>query len=303
MDCEVCHAEVPDDDLIVLEGRRVCMACKPLVVQQIKEGCLPPMPSAPIEVSDHELGLPELAWKAWLICRQDWPALLALRVMVPIPSIACLVFYSQGNVARFDQAPVFFLAWLLEYTLTALSVVGVNWVVKERIQGRSLSFSQALEKGGHRWLPAIGTSLLVGLVLGFLTLLLVVPGIMFVVYYAFAGSAVALRHRAGVGALEYSKRLVEGRWWRVAGRLLGLSLPAGTLIMGMTIAMRYLHHPWYVEILYKLSVHVLSIFNLVGTVLLFVNLDTLRQKPRVNVEAKTPVRPRLEEGEIAASED
>lgn len=68
--------------------------------------------------------------------------------------------------------------------------------------------------------PVIVASLLVGLaVLGGLVLL-IIPGLIFSVWFAFVIYAVALDGTTNIAALRASKALVQGRWWGVLWRLL-----------------------------------------------------------------------------------
>jgi hypothetical protein len=47
------------------------------------------------------------------------------------------------------------------------------------------------------------------------TLLLIVPGIIFSIYWIFALYVSIFRDINGTDALKYSKKLVEGKWWRI----------------------------------------------------------------------------------------
>jgi hypothetical protein len=68
--------------------------------------------------------------------------------------------------------------------------------------------------------PAILASIIAGLAVlgGFV--LLIVPGIIFSLWFSFTLLAVALDNKKGVDALRVSKKLVSGRWWGVLWRIL-----------------------------------------------------------------------------------
>ena len=272
--------KVGDEDYIVLGGRRVCPACKPLILQQIMEGSLPAMPtSEPIELADHEFRFWELLHQSWNICRQDWPILVGLKILVAMPSALWVLFYWAQNMVN---APPSVLLWnwpqLVDSAISPVGVLGVACIVEARVRGYSLSFGEVLGKAVRRWLPAIGTNLLMWFILAILFALLVVPGIIFVIYFSFAIYAVALRDCAGSRALEYSKSLVEGRWWRVAGKIFGLGLMPFTLVVLMIIVMQHLPHPWFTGVLRSFVVRVLYAYIQVGTALLFLNLIAFEQK-------------------------
>jgi hypothetical protein len=55
-------------------------------------------------------------------------------------------------------------------------------------------------------------------------LLLVIPGIYLGVLLTFSKLALAIDGLKGIRALAYSRALVQGRWWPVFGRMLGMAL-------------------------------------------------------------------------------
>jgi hypothetical protein len=71
---------------------------------------------------------------------------------------------------------------------------------------------------------AIFTTVLMGILLIGLLLLLIIPGVIAGVYWAFALSVVVFYGKSGFDALNYSKDLVKGRWWTVFSYLLGFLL-------------------------------------------------------------------------------
>ncbi len=68
-------------------------------------------------------------------------------------------------------------------------------------------------------LPSIIAAILAGLAVLFGLALLIVPGVIFAVWFCFISQAVALDGISGKDSLKYSKRLVAGRWsaifWRI----------------------------------------------------------------------------------------
>jgi hypothetical protein len=68
-----------------------------------------------------------------------------------------------------------------------------------------------------------GTSILMGILVFLWSLLLIIPGIIFGVYYTFAEYIVMDKNISGMDAIRLSKRYVEGLWWQVVFSLLGLA--------------------------------------------------------------------------------
>jgi len=143
---------------------------------------------------------------------------------------------TMSDVARSIRSTV----WLdaLFGVVASLALAKVTEVV---VRGESTSSKEIIVHSLRRLLSGIGTRIMYSIGCGLLSCLLIVPGIAFALYWYFHDSAVALRGMGGRRALAYSKRLVEGRWWRVfvvvfltvflvMGAAFGFSLGAGLVI-------------------------------------------------------------------------
>jgi len=99
--------------------------------------------------------------------------------------------------------------------------VSLLYAIKERDQeiGIRESFAKARPKILSYW----WISILVGLItmLGFI--LLIVPGIIFSVWFSLAVYVLVSEEKKGMKALLRSKELVKGYWWKIFWRLLVLS--------------------------------------------------------------------------------
>lgn len=68
-------------------------------------------------------------------------------------------------------------------------------------------------------MPIWGVSILAGLIIVAGFILLVIPGIIFSIWYSFAVMIVVLEGIRGNAALKQSKQYVRGRWWAIFGRI------------------------------------------------------------------------------------
>lgn len=114
---------------------------------------------------------------------------------------------------------------LFSFWVSASGVVAVQNVVS----GGSLVFKETFARSwkilGKFALLQIAVGLLTGL--GFI--FLIIPGILFLVWYSFSGFEMITKD-VGVGeAMGGSKRLVSGRFWKVFGRILVFGL-FGTVV-------------------------------------------------------------------------
>jgi hypothetical protein len=99
--------------------------------------------------------------------------------------------------------------------------------------GFSGAFAMSKNKvGKYFW-----TSFLSGLIVGLGFILLLVPGIIFLVWYAFAPIILVAEGISGMAALNQSKNYVKGRWGDVAWRLFFVIL--GLIIIQIVIGLLF----------------------------------------------------------------
>ncbi len=68
-------------------------------------------------------------------------------------------------------------------------------------------------------LPVFGLSLIVGLIVVGGFILLIIPGIIFGIWFTFIAQARVLDQKKGFSALGFSRSLVKGNWWGIFGRI------------------------------------------------------------------------------------
>lgn len=113
------------------------------------------------------------------------------------------------------------------------------FVIRNFLMGTKTEVSDALIYGVKKWWIFMGTAILAGLAMlgGFL--LFIIPGIIVTVWFMFASYAVIFEDKRFVDALNYSRSLVQGRWWQSLGLSCGFGLIAFLLISIPTIAVTY----------------------------------------------------------------
>ncbi|HUL81988.1 MAG TPA: hypothetical protein VL131_07595 [Gammaproteobacteria bacterium] len=156
-----------------------------------------------------------------------------------------------------------FVALLLCGILVGALVAGVIYgAVIARIdavaRSASLRVGEALAIGLRR-LPAMFVAgLLAGLVTGVGLILLIIPGLIFMIWFVFAPNAVIVERVGPIEALGYSRALVRGHWWRTAalltivGIIVGvvyviLIVVVGVLVVSNPSAIASGQTPWYLN--------------------------------------------------------
>lgn len=112
---------------------------------------------------------------------------------------------------------VFFLTLILTIILQPIGTAAILHIIAQDFVDKRVSLGDALNFGLRRFGSLFVTSLLVGLVLVVGFILLIVPGIIFYVWYAFFAQVVVVEGLSGTAAMERSKALTEGYRWRIFG--------------------------------------------------------------------------------------
>ena len=189
--------------------------------------------------------------------------------------------------AHIKNAPV---GPALDRLFGCVAVVAAVLASGHVLAGLPVSPRHAFRGAVSRWWPMLWTGLLAGLVLLGLTLLLIVPGIIWGVYYAFLVPVVAFG-LSGTEALAESKRLVKGNWWRTLGCVLVIGLVEAALVLpGVVVSVVYnlgtaetetpLLLDEAVDFLTNVYIDVAALFGPVATAVFFLNRRSVVDGPR-----------------------
>jgi hypothetical protein len=178
----------------------------------------------------------EILGGAWTLYRRHWRTLLAIMAIavplaVSLPSTRALPGPGSAYQVIVHHRVV---ATTASWTVTALlvlvvpaAVVGLAVVVGAVVRaaaaaaaGEDLGVRRSYRFGVARVWPLVGVVLAVGLLVGFGSILLVIPGIIVGVLLAAAVPALVVEGRRWRDALARSSSLVTGHWWHSFGTLL-----------------------------------------------------------------------------------
>lgn len=220
-----------------------------------------------------ELSVVEILSTSWDIFKDHFQTIAVITLLIYIP-IEILYEYIPSPPVLTDIAQPWGEAFqdlrktsILEGLIGIVATMGIALITKEALKKKEMSVEESLKTALVRWPYALGTSLIMGLFLLGLLLLLIVPGIIYAVYWQFAILAVVLSGVSGTKALKYSKSMVAGRWWKT----LRYSLVFGvlTLLTAMALGSGYAFIPEgsLLEKTYDVVLNVpLSYFSVVAAV-------------------------------------
>ena len=205
-------------------------------------------------------------------------AFVILIVYIPINTILSFIpvdpegFKGFGLYLRVVQ--------LLELLIGTIATMAIAKIVECAVNGEQIDYSAALKFSLTRWGRGIAVEILAGLIIFCMLLLLIVPGVIWAVYYSFGIFIVALRGISGKEALDYSKRLVKGQWGRVFG--IGLALGLLSMLAAFAVGLYagfFLPEVQVISILSDTMGDVIMVMFTVMSVVFFLNVDYLKPKP------------------------
>lgn len=185
----------------------------------------------------------EQSWHTYL---KNWkhflPYSIILGLIMFLSSFTSLIQpieYKYGLIT--DNGVILFIGILvfivLSTLLTMVISVAFTLALKDALDNRSIRpIKTALHDAKSFLWPVLYTSILVALLIIVGTIALIVPGIIFMVWYVFSTYEVLFDGKRGGAALKSSKALVLGRWWKMLWRLIVPSFVYGIAMWVILLA-------------------------------------------------------------------
>jgi len=154
---------------------------------------------------------------------------LGITLGLVVPIIATSGFFSKEPIVQqvgpavtvFIPTIVLILAMVIwGLLMQATVVVAVSSVVSGKVLGIKKTIKVAWGKLGRFFV----TNFLSGLIILVGFIFLIIPGLVFMVWYQFSQYLVIVRDLRPIEAIKESKKLISGYFWPVVGRLLGITL-------------------------------------------------------------------------------
>ena len=227
-------------------------------------------------------GLGRVIAAGWEQYRRHFRSILPIFLIVYIPINIGLSFVPVDYLIETHGLRGFRmymkLIQLTEFLIGVLATMSLAKLIESSLSGEPITWRAALRHAVGRWGASIGTGLLAGLIVLGMCLLLVVPGIIWSLYYSFFVYVVALRGLSGKQALDYSKGIVKGQWWRVFGYLLVIEILGA--IAGIIVAAPFFFTPdnRLLDIASDTIADIVSALFLAMTTVFFLNNDRVRMR-------------------------
>lgn len=236
------------------------------------------------EIKNREFTLGDIFSAAWNAFRSQFISILVIILIVYIPVNIIISFIPVETLIETHGLRGFRLYLrIIEILESLIGIIAtmalaflINKSINNNINNDESDYKEALGKAVSRWGSGIWTNILAGLIIFGLTLLLIIPGIIWSNYYTFIVYVVILKNLSGKEALDYSKSLVEGYWWRI----FGISILFGicNFILGYAVGSIFEYFPnnQLMGIFSNTITDLLSSFFTIAEIILFLNMDYLK---------------------------
>ncbi|MBI3158699.1 MAG: hypothetical protein HYZ26_03745 [Chloroflexi bacterium] len=216
-----------------------------------------------------------------------FPVIAGLAALVNLPVNMYFVFYGPPAPATPEETLAYYPYIIVSSLFTLLAVLAIAYVVELTIFAERPGINAAINHALTRWLPGIGTFLLALLAILSGSLLFILPGLALGIFFFFDVYVVSLRDFSLMGALNYSRTVVQGHWWQTLGRVLFVMflVTAPSLFIAFSMGSAGPRIGQVGEILYDTLLDVIFAFALVAFTILFLNLDYRKNSPAALEEA------------------
>jgi hypothetical protein len=180
------------------------------------------------------LPLSELFSQSWSVFTKHFKTVFILTLILSLPA-NFILFFTDFSTIYFGPMSVD-LHGIVDGFFGLLMFASLALLTKQSLAEKEINMKELLLTSAHLLPVMLWTSLIFGLLITGWTLLLIIPGFIYGIFWFFYMDAVILNGKSGMDALHYSKSLVHGRWWEIFFRSAALGLVIALLILGLFVA-------------------------------------------------------------------
>lgn len=242
-------------------------------------------------VAQDQISLERIVKESYWLLQANFNLIIAFIFCVYIPfHIFEILIPFESLTDEYGKLAVGVLSMVISWAKSILGLLGftgIAYIVRRSMKGEPRNLVDTLRFSFSRLDDVFWTSVLSNIIFLGLMLLFIIPGIIWANYYSFVMATAALQGIRGKAALDYSKRLVKGQWWKIFGInlviglvSLGFSIPLFLVVRNMPEA-NPLNSLIHSIIVYTLG----SIFSVVHVVLFF-NVIQVKELQKQNRNVK-----------------
>jgi hypothetical protein len=184
------------------------------------ESLSPPVESQETLQAKKLLGIGELLKRSWSVIKNNIVILFGITILYLIVAVGVEYIPETSFIFTF---PVTIL-------ISMITFIGLIFAINNILEGNPVSIKESYKTGLKKFLPYLWIFILAGLTTFGGFLLLIIPGIIFAVWFLFAPYVLIIKDTRGISALAISRQLVRGNWWYVLGTPLVCGIVYGICI-------------------------------------------------------------------------
>lgn len=172
--------------------------------------------------------------QAWEIYKVNYKKLIEINlfpILGTIPLVILLIVFKFLNPANVAVITLFGVLGAAAVVFLIYLAVSAQAGFFQMVKNMNLGVMEAVNEGRKIFWVYFGLSLLVVVLVLLWTLCLIIPGIIFGVYYSLAVYVLVFEGLTGMAAIRRSKELIKSHWWAVVGRFLFIGIVIGLPIM------------------------------------------------------------------------
>jgi hypothetical protein len=234
-------------------------------------------------IHENYVDMIDLAVLSWKIYKQRFFKLIKITLMIAFPIILAQAAITdvQLNLSKIVEIPNY--RWIpdifsfVRYVLGVLSLtvfISIAFYMERIILGEPAEWLPSIRFGFSRIFQYFWTTIVASLLLLGLYALLIIPGIIWSVFWFFSFPASSLRNVKGKRALDYSKMIVKGKWWRILSSCVFLVVFQAVFFVPIFYLI-YISFPlpFFYNVALQTFSQIINIYFLVIYTLFFLNID------------------------------
>jgi len=222
----------------------------------------------------------ELITRSWQLYAKNFNLLMKIILWLLIPAI--LLSFLPAFKLGLAAVPISIFLTLASIILSLWISIVLIMILNQLVKGEEIDLKIIYREGYSKILSYLWVNILIGLVIFFGFFLLIVPGIIFAVWFSMAIYILIFEETRGTQALAKSKELVKNYFWAVLWRWVAPYFVYGMILFAVIYFPIYLigllvgaplagfaeTPPWWANLISNIiSLAAMPIFSAVGVLL------------------------------------
>lgn len=229
------------------------------------------------ELQSRKIGLIELMSMGFEVYLKNLKPILLVFSTIYLPFLIIMLAVSfpiQNNPEGLSLVLLYlglFVFWIVQ----SIYFIAISVITENYVHGRNTSYQSVVKKILASLVPLLFLGFRFGINYLLRGLLLIIPGIIYLINNQYYGLAFILRDQRGKAAFAYSRSIVKGNWWRVfffGFLVLFIVFGLQTIFSKLLNIIPFINDFW-VSLLSQTLPQFIVIGITIGSILLFLNLD------------------------------